>query len=187
MASNLVKFFSYVVKENFQGLQALFGRKNLLSEDAVLQGYELCIQTVDDVSDEVSPTSPIGLSPQEILRRNFKPDYELYTIRAKPGGAIPGKIWYISPHEYEYLREYELIDYGLSEDITAVATTERGDRITVSTYGLVKNADKITKVVDVSYIREELPTPKKLHLKRRIRLDYIKRKRAGLRKTPTTN
>jgi len=92
--------------------------------------------------------------------KNFGETYELYTIRANPNKTVPGKIWYISPEEFEYLREWEMIDYGMSEDIVAKAMTEEGDLITVKTYGLVKEPRKITKVIDSSYIREEVPTKK---------------------------
>jgi len=71
MSRNLVKFFSYVVKENVEGLRALFGRRNLLYEDAVLQGYELCVQTPKDLSDIAPPNSSLNMSPREIIRKNF--------------------------------------------------------------------------------------------------------------------
>ena len=178
MKRNLAKFFSYVVKEKVEGLRALFGRKNLLYEDALLQGYELCIQTPKDLSDVVPKNSPSNMSPREIIGKNFGETYELYTIRANPNKTVPGKIWYISPEEFEYLREWEMIDYGMSEDIVAQAKTEEGDLVTVRTYGLVKEPEKITKVIDSSYIREEISTKKKLARKRQVRLDYIARKKA---------
>lgn len=178
MSKNSVKFFSYVVKEKVEGLRALFGRKKLLYEDAVLQGYELCIQTPKDLSDVVPKNSPSNMSPREIIKKNFGENYELYAIRAHPNKTVPGKIWYISPEEFEYLREWEMIDYGMSEDIIAKAMTEDGDLVTVRTYGLVKEPGEITKVIDPSYMREELPTKKKLARKRQVRLDYIARKKA---------
>lgn len=177
MSRNLIKFFSYVVKEKMEGLKALFGRKKLLYEDAVLQGYELCIQTPKDLSDVVPKNSPLNMSPREIIRKNFGENYELYTVRANPKKTVPGKIWYISPEEFEYLREWEMIDYGMSEDIVAKAMTEDRDLVTVRTYGLVKNPEKITKIIDPSYIREEMPAKKKLARKRQVRLDYIARKK----------
>lgn len=178
MKTNLVKFFSYVVKEKTEGLKALFGRKNLLYEDAVLQGYELCVQTPKDLSNMVPKNSPLNVSPQKIIRRNFGENYELYAIRKHPKKTVPGKIWYISPEEFEYLREWEMIGYGMSEDIIAKAITKDGDLVTVRTYGLIKNPEKITKVIDTNYIREEMPTKEKIAKKRRVRLDYIARKKA---------
>ena len=177
MSKNLVKFFSYVAKENVEGLRALFGRRNLLYENAVLQGYELCIQTPKDLSGIVPANSPLKMSPQEIIRKNFGEAYELYTIRTNPDKTVPGKIWYINQEEFEYLREWEMIDYNMSEDIIAKAKTEDGDLITVRTYGLVKNPEKITKIIESSYIREEMLTKEKLARKRQVRLDYIARKK----------
>lgn len=182
MSKNLIKFFSYVVREKVEGLRALFGRRKLLYENAVLQGYELCLQTPKDLSDIVPQNSLLNMSPREIIKKNFGDTYELYTIRANPSKAVPGKIWYISPEEFEYLREWEMIDYGMSEDIVAKARTEDGDLVTVRTYGLVKNPEKITKIIDPSYIREEIPTKKKLARKRQVRLDYIARKKTENKK-----
>ena len=177
MSSHTVKMFSYVVKENIEGIRALLGRRKLVYEDAVLQGYELCVQRVEQVSDSVPLSSPLNVSPRKLLEKTYSPDYELYTIRPHTGVTVSGIIWYISPEEYEVWREIELIDYGLSEDITAKAITENGDVITVKTYGLIKNAVNISKVIDSSYIRENIPTRKKLQHKRQIRLDYLERKR----------
>lgn len=177
MNKNIVKFFSYVVKENMEGINALVGRDNLLFEDALLQGYELCIQTPNDISDSIPPHSPLQKSPRQIIQENFSDDYELYTIRAHPNQTVPGKIWYLSLEEFEYIREWEMIDYGMSEDITAQAITSDGDLVTVQTYGLVTGTKNITKVIDSSYIREEIPTEKKIALKCKVRLDYIAKKK----------
>jgi hypothetical protein len=172
---NLVKFFSYVVKENIQMLQALFGRKKLLFEDAELPGYELCIQTVNEVSDEIVPGSPLELSPRGIIDKYFGPDYELYAIRPNPNKKVSGKIWYVSTEEYEYLREWEMIEDGMSEDITAKAVTANGDSVSIRTYGLVKNANRISKVIEGDYRRKEAPSKKKLDHIRRVRKEYIER------------
>ncbi len=177
MKKNLVKFFSYVVKENIEGLRALFGRRKLLFEDAELLGYEMCLLTTKDLSNKIPKNSPLKLSPREIISKNFGKAYELYAIRQNPNKTVRGKIWYISPEEFEYLREWEMIDYGMSEDIVAKAKTAEGDLVTVQTYGLVKNPKKITRVIDESYIREEIPTRKKLAMKRKVRLDYIAAKK----------
>ena len=174
---NVVKFFSYVVNENIEMLRALFGRKNLLYEDAVLPGYELCIQTVKDVSNKIVRGSPLKMSPRQIMEDFFGADYELYVIRPNPRKTVIGKIWYVSRDEYEYLREWEMIEYGMSEDIVAKATNDKGDSFLVSTYGLLKNADNISKVISGDYRRHEAPSKKKLARIRRVRLEYQKRMR----------
>jgi hypothetical protein len=177
MANKVIKFFSYVVKEDITGIQALLGRKKLLYEDAVLQDFELCVQKVKQVSDILPKNSPINISPRKLLLKTYKPDYELYCIRSCAKATVLGKIWYISQEEYAYWREYELIEYGLSEDIVAKVITENGDIVTVMTYGLIKNAKNISKIIDADYIRENISTKKKLQHKRNIRLEYLSRKR----------
>lgn len=178
-AGGVVKYFSYVVNESPEMLQALFGRKNLLHENATLRGYELCIQTAKEISGRISPGSPLKMSPREIIEKFFGSHYELYVIRANPRKSVPGKIWYVSPKEYEYLREWEMIEYGMSKDITAKALTDKGDSVTVRTYGLIKNAHKIAKVVKVDYRRKEAPSKKKLAHIRKVRKQYIERIRSA--------
>jgi hypothetical protein len=63
----------------------------------------------------------------------------------------------------------------MSEDITAKAITDSGDLITVNTYGLNKNIDNITKVVETDYIRKEIPNKEKIKNAIQVRKDYIDR------------
>lgn len=175
MSTNTVKFFSYVVKENVEGIRALLGRRKLLYEEAEIEGYELCIQRVDQVLDKVPQSSPINISPRTLLLKTYSPEYELYTIRPCIGSSVPGKIWYISPEEYAIWREYELIDYGLQRDINVQAVTDSGDTINVLSYAALPEVADMLQAIDPGYIRESIPTRKKLQHKRQIRLDYISR------------
>jgi hypothetical protein len=156
-------------------MAAIFGRKNISHEEATLQGYELCIQTVKDVSDKVLPTCPFNVSPRDILIKNRGLDFELYTIRPSRKKNLQGTVWYVSEQEYEYLRNYELIDFGLSEDIAAKAITDDGDLINVRTYGLVKNVNNITRVVKSDYRRPEIPKREKIKKAIQFRKNYLKR------------
>ena len=182
---NLVKFFPYVVNEHIEMLRALFGRDNLLFEEGVLPGYELCIQTVANLSNQVTPGSPLKKSPREIMMDFFGEGYELYVIRANPEKEVKGKIWYVSEEEYEYLREWEMVEYGMSEDITAKARTDQGDIVTVRTYGLVQNPDNVSKTVEADYRRVEATSTKKLERIKRVRKEYVKRTKSLYGETKT--
>jgi hypothetical protein len=135
----------------------------------------MCIQTAKDITDQILPTCPFSASPREILTKHRGQDFELFTIRPNLLKQLPGTIWYVSAQEYEYLRNYELIDCGLSEDIVASALTKKGKKITVNTYGLKTNVDIFTKIVDIDYIRPEIPNKEKIKKAIRERLNYIKR------------
>lgn len=172
---SLVKFFSYVKGDNEEMMSAIFGRKNIYHENATLQGYELCIQTAKDITDKVLPTCPFPLSPREILTNKRGPHFELYTIRPNPNKNLPGMVWHVSTQEYEYLREYELIECGMSEDIVAKAITDKGKLIIVNTYGLSKHINSITKVVEVDYRRPEIPKREKIESAIKTREEYAER------------
>lgn len=172
---NIIKYFSYVAGDTEPLLAAIFGRKKILHEGAVLQGYELCIQTAKDITDEVISGSPLPVSPRAILIKKRGLEFESYTIRLNPKKNLAGTVWYVSQEEYEYLRDYELIECGMSEDIVAKAVTDQGDIITVSTYGLDKNINNITKVVEADYQRPEITKKEKIKGAIRIRKEYIER------------
>jgi len=172
-----VKFFSYVKGDNEEMMSAIFGRKNIFHQEAMLQGYELCIQTAKDVIDKVLSTCPYSLSPRKILTKNRGPNFELYTIRPNPEKNLKGEVWYVSAKEYEYLRNYELIECGMSEDIEANAITDKGDVIKVNTYGLNKNVNNITKIVEVDYRRPEIPKKEKIDSAIESRQEYVERMR----------
>lgn len=173
-----INFFSYVKGDNEGMMSAIFGRKNIRHENAILQGYELCIQTAKDITDKVLPTCPYPLSPRAILTENRGPNFELYTIRPNPKKNLKGEVWHVSDQEYEYLRNYELIECGMSEDIKAFAFTNKGILITVNTYGLVRNVNNITKVVEVDYRRPEIPKKEKIDSAIESRQEYIERMKA---------
>lgn len=170
-----VKFFSYVKGDNEEMMSAIFGRKNIFHQGAMLQEYELCIQTAKDVIDKVLPTCPYPLSPRQILTKNRGPNFELYTIRPNSKKNLKGEVWYVSAKEYEYLRNYELIECGMSEDIVAKAITDEDELITVNTYGLVKNPNNFTKTVEVDYRRPEIPKKEKIDSAIESRQEYIER------------
>lgn len=157
-----INFFCYVKGDDEEMMAAIFGRKKILHENATLQGYELCIQTAKNIIDKILPTCKESCSPREILTKKRGPQFELYTVRPNPQVNLGGTVWYVSNEEYEYLREYELIDCGMSEDIVAKAITDKGETITVSTYGLDTDINNITKVVAEDYKRPEIPKSEKM-------------------------
>lgn len=75
--NNTINFFSYVKGDDERMMAAIFGRKKIRHEGAILQGYEHCIQTAKDITDKVLPTCPFPLSPREILTKKRGPNFEL--------------------------------------------------------------------------------------------------------------
>jgi len=164
-----VNFFSYVRGDDEEIMESIFGRKNIHHEKAILHGYELCIQTAKNVIDTILPTCKLDKSPRQILTGKRGQHFELFTIRPNPSKSIQGDIWYVTKDEYEHLRDYELIDCGMSEDIITKAVTENGETLKVSTHGLVSDLDNITKVVDEDYKRPEIPKEEKMKTARSLR------------------
>jgi len=160
--SETINFFSFVKKDDEEIMGAIFGREKIRHQKATLPGYELCIQTAKNIIDEIIHTCKLPISPRQILTKKRGPNFELFTIRPHKTKSIEGEVWYVTPEEYERLRDYELIDCGMSEDILAKAVTDKGETITVHTYGLKTDTDNITKVIVRDYKRPEISKEEKI-------------------------
>lgn len=117
-------------------MEAITGNKDLVGHPAILKGYKLCVQRLDQVPEV----------PQKILRESWPDNFESYTI--KPGGKsdkVHGMVWELTPLERELVRDWELIDYGWYKDMEGMAVVE-GQEIQVVTEGL-RNGQEVDREV----------------------------------------
>ena len=47
-------------------------------------------------------------------------------------------IWDLTPRDFEYVREWELVDYGAQEDAKGLAMTDKGEMVEVITQSFMK-------------------------------------------------
>lgn len=127
-----ILYFGYGANSRKEMMQAITGNKDLVGHPAILKGYKLCVQRLDQVPE----------APQKILRESWPDNFESYTI--KPGGesdGVHGMVWELIPLERELVRDWELIDYGWYKDMEGKAVTEEGQEIQVVTEGLRKGQE----------------------------------------------
>lgn len=130
-----ISYFGYGTNRDHDMMAAMIGRNNLSGTRGVISDYELVIQNLEHISNKILPTAPVPRSPREIMKTALSDDAKLYIIRPKTGATTYGTIWQITPREYEMVRDWELLDFGMQEDMKVSAQTENGKKITVQTHG----------------------------------------------------
>lgn len=148
MSNTTVKYFAYGSNRNLEMIAAIIGRHKIVGEKAVLPGFELCIQKIDQIASAVLPDAPAPISPQKTIRDIFGDDFELYIMRINPKGKVHGTIWDISPEEREMVRDWEMLDYGMQNDVKSQAINTDGKKIDVVAEGLTNREIEVDRVVE---------------------------------------
>jgi hypothetical protein len=137
-----VNYFGFGTNRDLEMMENMVGRKNIKGEHAKLLGYEITIQKANQFRTDVSPTSPVpNTSPKDLILKVWGPDFEMFTSRPNPKGVAYGTIWYLSPSEFELVREWEIVDFGCQEDAYGEAITDDGKKVRVITQSLLKPAE----------------------------------------------
>lgn len=132
----MLAYFGYGTNRDHDMMAAMIGREAIEGVKAYVPDYELVIQNLEHISDTVLPTAPFPASPRKILGDALGEEAKLYIIRPSIGEKTYGTVWYMSPEEYEMVRDWELLDFGMQEDMTTEAVIlETGEKISVQTHG----------------------------------------------------
>lgn len=141
---NKILYFAYGNNREPEIMQVLTGNKNLVGHEAVLKGYVLGVQMLDQVPSIRLSGFPV--SPQEVLRRHWNDSFESYVI--KPGeGEVKGMVWELTNEERELVRDWELIDLGWYKDVKGEAILKDGGKIAVETE-ILGDSQGIDRVID---------------------------------------
>ncbi|MBI2326808.1 gamma-glutamylcyclotransferase [Candidatus Curtissbacteria bacterium] len=95
--ANTVEYFAYGVNCVSEMMEALLGRIPK-SYAARLNGYELCIQTWDEIPEPV----------RNILSADWGPDFRAYRIRPAEDKSVRGIVWQLSPEELALVKNWEM-------------------------------------------------------------------------------
>lgn len=130
-------YFGYGANKDYFKLREILGKEPKGGEGAVLQGFNLAIQTLNDIPDQA----------KNILNKVWGDNFQSYTI--KPGtGMIEGRVWILDQEDLEKLKEWEFVgNNSWKEFITVTVTNSDGKTITALTeksreeYGIKKLVD----------------------------------------------
>jgi len=144
----IIAFFGHGTNKDREMMEAIIGRPNIKGESGIFYGYELCIQNVQRIRNEVLSTAPAPISPRMIIKESFKgKNFDLYVPRPNSEAHVAGTIWYIFERELEYVNNWELIDFGMQELIKVKAITEDGKEVEVFSHALDREPIEIDHVI----------------------------------------
>lgn len=133
-----IKYFGYGSNADKDMMVHMVGRDDIKGEPGKLIGYQLCVQSLDQIRDIVPPTSPIKDSPRTVIRRSFGDKFDLFIAVAKPDAVAFGTIWDLTQDEIDLVKNWELVDCGMQEEVQAIAmNTVSGELIPVETQAVV--------------------------------------------------
>jgi hypothetical protein len=128
-----VLYFGYGANRHADMISAITGKSpyELKGVPAVLIGYELAVQRLDQVPEGIAPGAPVKVSPRAILEAAWPPGFTSYVIRSNEDGQVRGTIWELTVDERERVRDWELVDFGWYEDFEGMAMTDNGEEVSV--------------------------------------------------------
>jgi hypothetical protein len=129
-------------------MAAMVGRKRISGLPAKLLGYALCIQKINDISAKVLKTAPSPRSPREILTTCFDKKFELYIIKPKAHAVTYGTLWKLTPKEIDLVKDWEMLAFGMQEDINGVVIDHKGKKILAYTHGSLSTRLSINRIVE---------------------------------------
>jgi hypothetical protein len=147
----MIAYFGFGTNKDKDMMAHMIGRSEIEGEPGKLLGYDVCIQKAHQFRTEIPKTSPIDISPRDIIINSWGPDFEMFVSRPNPKGETYGTIWYITSDELELVREWEIVDYGAQEDAYGVAVNPKGQEIEVITQSFLKPTEIDRVVVGADY------------------------------------
>lgn len=91
-----IRYFGFGVNCSGDVLRELLGR-NPKGFDAVLLGYELCVQKWSELPRRV----------QKIIEKVWAPTLRSYFIRPRKGKTVAGRVWLVTKDERKLIEEWE--------------------------------------------------------------------------------
>lgn len=173
----MINYFGFGTNKDLDMMAHMIGRDNIKGEPGKLIGFEVCIQRTDQFRTEIPKTSPINVSPKDLILNSWGPNFEMYVSRPNPDAVAYGTIWEITEDELELVREWEIVDYGAQEDAWGIAINSKGEPVQVITQSFMHPPAEIDRVV-TGPDYEPYIWPKDAMLKRadELRLQYLRLK-----------
>ena len=179
----MISYFGYGTNRDRDMMAAMIGRNNLSGTKGIIFDYELAIQNLEHIPDKILSTAPAPRSPREIMKTALGDNAKLYIIRPKSGAITHGTIWQITPEEYEMVRDWELLDFGMQEDMKVLGQTEADEKLTVQTHGSNNPNLSIDIAIDGNdYEDYVVPKEKILETARRVNKEFRERAAMSINK-----
>lgn len=128
-----VQFFAYGPSADPDVIAAITGRKPLAARPAVIKGYKLGVQNIDDIPDIEVPDLPI--TARKIMRESWKddvPNFEMYVLR-EGIGRVRGVVYTIRKEDMAAMEDWELVPFKWYSIVKGQVTFDDGSKGEVQT------------------------------------------------------
>jgi hypothetical protein len=139
-----VDFFYYGPGADEDVMSAILGEKPLNNRSAILHGYRLGIQSVNDIPD--AKVEGLRKTARKIIKKEWGDDFTMYVAHKGDAEIIKGVVWTIKIEDLNRLKHWELVEYGWYSIVDGDATFADGKKGKVLTI-VVKN-QTVQKDVD---------------------------------------
>lgn len=127
-----MEFFCYGPGADLDVVTAEIGHPPISGRPAVLHGFKLGIQGVENIPDKKVPVPghPEKISPvtaRSIIIDSWGKDFEMYVVR-EGEGEVRGTVWTIKKSDLAPIEDWELVDFGWYSIVRGVVTLENGEK-----------------------------------------------------------
>jgi hypothetical protein len=128
-------FFGFGADCEEQMLTAIIGRKPEIVGPAVIRGFELCIQSLDDITDK-------GDNPRKILEDVWGPEFKSYVISPNADAELKGTLFIMTERERVMVDMWELVYEGWQKSVVVPAVLADGHVLNARTQVLAEGQSK---------------------------------------------
>ena len=154
MEEETAEFFCYGPGADLDVVTAEIGHPPISGRPAVLHGFRLGIQGVENIPDKKVPVPGhpekiLPVTARSIIVDSWGKDFEMYVVR-EGDGDVRGMVWTIKASDLPKIEDWELVDFGWYSMVRGGVTLEDGKRRDVWTIA-VKNQGVRREVDGMNY------------------------------------
>ena len=165
-----VLFFGYGANRSKERLQDILGKKIDPGYGAILQGYVLCVQKLNQIPEK----------SRKILEIVWGDDFRCYTLK-RGKGVVAGIIWELSEVDFTVIKEWEQI--GIWRKIISIDTLSFEGKTVGALTGTAPEDAPICDIVDgLNYQNNLNNEGKKISSAQEYKIDEIIRLREKIKK-----
>ncbi|MCL5432650.1 MAG: gamma-glutamylcyclotransferase [Patescibacteria group bacterium] len=97
---NKILYFAYGANMDKGMIRAITGNDRLVGRPAILDGYEIGIQRIDQTPKDV----------EKLLRNSWGDDFKTYVIYPRLGAKVKGMVWELTETERRLVRNWEFVE-----------------------------------------------------------------------------
>ena len=132
MEEENVEFFCYGPGADLDVVTAEIGHPPMSGRPAVLHGFKLGIQGVENIPDKKVPVpghpeKMLPVTARSIIEESWGKDFEMYVVR-EGEGEVRGMMWTVKKSDLLPIEDWELTDFGWYSMVRGGVTLENGEK-----------------------------------------------------------